>query len=207
MTFSRITPHNGNTCQVDIESLFAENGASTTTCYASKHNIIQSVISNLQNSSILILLVMSITLLRLPTPQAAESNWRIGKGCEWRTDLLTGFLVEEWITAAVCETTASPMQSPSAMNSTLSVVCLPAVVVFFLLPAALPVTVISRDTNAPQYFVIHIYGSSSLSSMRAPILYSPAEFAIAIITLNAIANSNKMAIRQPANATETNLQP
>jgi hypothetical protein len=74
MTFSRITPHNGNTCQVDIESLFAENGASTTTCYASKHNIIQSVISNLQNSSILILLVMSITLLRLPTPQAAESN-------------------------------------------------------------------------------------------------------------------------------------
>jgi hypothetical protein len=81
MTFSRIAPHNGNTCQVDIESLFAENGASTT----------------------------------------------------------TGFVVEEWITAAVCETAASPMQSPSAMNSTLSVVCLPAVVVFFLLPAALPV--------------------------------------------------------------------
>jgi hypothetical protein len=43
--------------------------------------------------------------------------------------------------------------------------------------------------------------------MRAPILYSPAAFAIAIKTLNAIANSNKMAIRQPANATETNLQP
>ncbi len=99
------------------------------------------------------------------------------------------------------------MQSPSAMNSTLSVVCLPAVVVFFLLPAALPVAVISRDTNAPQYFVIHIYGSSSSSSTRAPILYSPAEFAIAIKTLNAIANSNKMAIRQPANATATNLQP
>jgi hypothetical protein len=116
MTFSRIAPHNGNTCQVDIESLFADNGASTT----------------------------------------------------------TGFVVEEWITAAVCETAASPMQSPSAMNSTLSVVCLPAVVVFFLLPAALPVAVISRDTNAPQYFVIHIYGSSSSSSTRAPILYSPA---------------------------------
>lgn len=81
MTFSRIAPHNGNTCQVDIESLFANNGASTT----------------------------------------------------------TGFVVEEWITAAVCETAASPMQSPSAMNSNLSVVCLPAVVVFFLLPAALPV--------------------------------------------------------------------
>jgi hypothetical protein len=207
MTFSRIAPHNGNTCQVDIESLFADNGASTTTCYASQTNIIQSVISNLKNSSILILLVMSITLLHLPTPQAAESNCRIGKGYEWRTGLLTGFVVEEWITAAVCETAASPMQSPSAMNSTLSVVCLPAVVVFFLLPAALPVAVISRDTNAPQYFVIHIYGSSSSSSTRAPILYSPAEFAIAIKTLNAIANSNKMAIRQPANATETNLQP
>jgi hypothetical protein len=82
------------------------------------------------------------------------------------------------------------MQSPSAMNSTLPVVSLPAVVVFFLLPAALPVAVISRDTNTPQYFVIHIYGGSSLSSMRAPILYSPAEFAIAIKTLNAIANSN-----------------
>jgi len=81
MTFSRIAPHNGNTCHVEIESLFADNGASTT----------------------------------------------------------TGFVVEEWITAAVCETAASPMQSPSAMNSTLSVVCLPAVVVFFLLPAALPV--------------------------------------------------------------------
>jgi hypothetical protein len=100
------------------------------------------------------------------------------------------------------------MQSPSAMNSTLSVVCLPAVVVFFLLPAAaLPVAVISRDTNTPQYFVIRIYGSSSLSCIRAPILYSPAEFAIAIKTLNAIANSNKMAIRQPANATETSFQP